>query len=230
MPCFPPCRFLEAHSESQGEESTSTAARLLRLAIDNMKVGMARWLCLLVCLCLSDTIGCAAQITVTNVHIRYEDSTSHPATPFAVGLTMDRFAVSTTNERGEAVFVNRVDAGSHGSPSTALLHKAASITDLGLYAAWRWLRLCCAGALLLLPSCVCLQVLGPDAKGRGIPSPRRPCPARSIHGWHRRGTCFSSFIHSVPHIYVRLPMPHCDATWVAEHDTFVLVPDMPWRL
>lgn len=154
MPCFPPCRFLEAHSESQGEESTSTAARLLRLAIDNMKVGMARWLCLLVCLCLSDTIGCAAQITVTNVHIRYEDSTSHPATPFAVGLTMDRFAVSTTNERGEAVFVNRVDAGSHGSPSTALLHKAASITDLGLYAAWRWLRPCCAGALLLLPSCV----------------------------------------------------------------------------
>ena len=27
-----------------------------------------------------------------------------------------------------------------------------------------------------------------------------------------------------------LPISHCDATQVAEHDMFVLVPDMPWRL
>ena len=74
------------------------------------------------------------QISVDNVHVRYEDETSNPDAPFAVGATLERFLLSTTNEHGDAMFVNRVDKTDTGANPPALLHKAASLRGFGMYA------------------------------------------------------------------------------------------------
>ena len=34
------------------------------------------------------------RVTVTDVHIRYEDKQTHPDSPFGAGVTLDRYLVS----------------------------------------------------------------------------------------------------------------------------------------
>ena len=104
------------------------------------------------------------------MHVRYEDTTSQPDAPFAVGVTLDRFALSSTNSRGEAMFINRVDPPSSadgGGTPRFLLHKTATVGGLGVYVACLdacrrhrlialpWLMRCPAGtgtAYLLAPA------------------------------------------------------------------------------
>ena len=45
------------------------------------------------------------KFSVTNVHIRYEDSDSHPDHPFAAGLTLGKIAAVTVDENGKETFV-----------------------------------------------------------------------------------------------------------------------------
>lgn len=88
------------------EEDSSTLGRYLKLAWDNLRV------------------------QVSNVHIRYEDTTSHKGQPFAAGLTLDFFSLATTNERGEHTFVDRA--------AHDLVHRTARIRHAAVY--WDPLR------------------------------------------------------------------------------------------
>ena len=55
---------------------------------------------------LIDTILGNLQFSFTNVHVRYEDSLTNPAQPFACGLTLERMSASTVDELGRPAFVN----------------------------------------------------------------------------------------------------------------------------
>ncbi|KAL4070939.1 vacuolar protein sorting-associated protein 13 [Scleroderma citrinum] len=64
------------------------------------------------------------QITVKNIHVRYEDKISVPGHPFAVGLTLASFNASSVNERWEPAFIE----------STAgAIHKLANLSSLAVY-------------------------------------------------------------------------------------------------
>ena len=45
------------------------------------------------------------KFSVTNVHIRYEDSDSHPDHPFAAGLTLAKIEAVTVDDKGKETFV-----------------------------------------------------------------------------------------------------------------------------
>ncbi|XP_021357659.1 vacuolar protein sorting-associated protein 13A-like, partial [Mizuhopecten yessoensis] len=64
------------------------------------------------------------QITIRNVHIRYEDSITNGDYSFAVGAMLQSFTVHTTNDRWEDADVDS---------SATILHKLGSLTDLSLY-------------------------------------------------------------------------------------------------
>lgn len=53
------------------------------------------------------------QISVKNIHIRYEDSISAPGHPFAVGLTLRDFSAVSTDEDWKPAFIQGVSASSH---------------------------------------------------------------------------------------------------------------------
>ncbi|KAF2674902.1 vacuolar protein sorting-associated protein 13 [Microthyrium microscopicum] len=64
------------------------------------------------------------QVSVKNIHIRYEDSISDPGHPFALGFTLEGFdAVSTTNE-WQPTFIQS---------SSDTTHKLASLKSLAVY-------------------------------------------------------------------------------------------------
>ncbi|KAF8335473.1 vacuolar protein sorting-associated protein 13 [Cantharellus anzutake] len=48
------------------------------------------------------------QITVRNIHIRYEDSLSVPGRPFAVGVTLAEFSAISTDDTWEPAFVQNI--------------------------------------------------------------------------------------------------------------------------
>lgn len=64
-------------------------------------------------------------MSIKNVHVRYEDTTSRPDKPFTFGLTARSISVDTVNEHGEKVFVDRAN-----NPSIKLLHRWARIQGL----------------------------------------------------------------------------------------------------
>ncbi|XP_056015608.1 intermembrane lipid transfer protein VPS13A-like isoform X3 [Ostrea edulis] len=64
------------------------------------------------------------QIKISNVHIRYEDSISNPASPFAAGGILGGLYIFTTNDRWEEAELD----------STAkILHKLGRVSDLSVY-------------------------------------------------------------------------------------------------
>ena len=68
------------------------------------------------------------EITLTNIHIRYEDNTTIPGVPFAAGITLESFLVRTTNSNWEVVFVER-----KGHSSSTKIHKLARLSNFCLY-------------------------------------------------------------------------------------------------
>jgi vacuolar protein sorting-associated protein 13A/C len=64
------------------------------------------------------------QVTVKNIHIRYEDSISDPGHPFAAGLTLEGFDAVSTDEDWRPTFIQ-------SSSSTS--HKLASLKSLAVY-------------------------------------------------------------------------------------------------
>lgn len=64
------------------------------------------------------------QVTVKNIHVRYEDNVSVPGRPFAAGLTLAGFTAVSTNDNWEAAFIE----------STAgAIHKLAQLQSLAIY-------------------------------------------------------------------------------------------------
>ncbi|KAF2866909.1 hypothetical protein BDV95DRAFT_611203 [Massariosphaeria phaeospora] len=64
------------------------------------------------------------QITVKNIHIRYEDSISDPGHPFALGLTLADFSAISTDENWKPTFIQ-------GTASST--HKLATMGSLAVY-------------------------------------------------------------------------------------------------
>ncbi|KAF8453095.1 hypothetical protein BGX38DRAFT_1249760 [Terfezia claveryi] len=64
------------------------------------------------------------QVTVKNIHIRYEDAISTPGHPFALGLTLEEFSAVSTNENWEPAFVHE---------NVPVTHKLARLGSLAIY-------------------------------------------------------------------------------------------------
>ncbi|PSN61047.1 vacuolar protein sorting-associated protein 13 [Corynespora cassiicola Philippines] len=64
------------------------------------------------------------QITVKNIHIRYEDSISDPGHPFALGITLADFSAISTDENWKPTFIQ-------GTASST--HKLATLGSLAVY-------------------------------------------------------------------------------------------------
>ena len=64
------------------------------------------------------------QLTVTNVHVRYEDRTNS-STPFALGLRLDTVQIKALDEQGRTRFVERLP----GKP----VRKSVAVRELSLY-------------------------------------------------------------------------------------------------
>lgn len=45
------------------------------------------------------------QLSITNIHVRYEDDVTDPGHPFACGVTLEQLSASTVDENGEEAFV-----------------------------------------------------------------------------------------------------------------------------
>ena len=69
------------------------------------------------------------ELTLTNIHIRYEDSVSVPNNPFACGMTIERISLATTDESWTPGFVTR-DAANKANTS---VHKLGTMEGLGIY-------------------------------------------------------------------------------------------------
>lgn len=64
------------------------------------------------------------QVTVKNIHIRYEDSISAPGHPFALGVTLEEFSAVSTDGDWNPVFVQGRDT---------VTHKLAKLDALSVY-------------------------------------------------------------------------------------------------
>lgn len=69
------------------------------------------------------------EVTLTNVHIRYEDSTSIPGQVFSTGITIDSLSLSTTDENWSIAFVSREIQAKVASA----IHKLGVMENLGVY-------------------------------------------------------------------------------------------------
>jgi vacuolar protein sorting-associated protein 13A/C len=69
------------------------------------------------------------EITLTNVHIRYEDSVSIPGTTFSTGITIDSLSLSTTDENWSVAFISREIEAKIASA----IHKLGVMENLGVY-------------------------------------------------------------------------------------------------
>ncbi|KTW25717.1 hypothetical protein T552_03329 [Pneumocystis carinii B80] len=64
------------------------------------------------------------QITIKNIHIRYEDKLSDPEHPFSIGITLSEFSAISTNDKWEPIFIqNNVD----------FIHKLVTLDFLTIY-------------------------------------------------------------------------------------------------
>jgi vacuolar protein sorting-associated protein 13A/C len=64
------------------------------------------------------------QVSVKNIHIRYEDSISDPGHPFALGITLAEFSAVSTDENWKPTFIQ-------GTSSST--HKLATLGSLAVY-------------------------------------------------------------------------------------------------
>ncbi|QRV76706.1 vacuolar protein sorting-associated protein 13 [Ceratobasidium sp. AG-Ba] len=64
------------------------------------------------------------QVTVKNIHIRYEDSISAPGHPFSAGITLAGFTAQSVNEQWVPTFIQDTKGG---------IHKLASLESLSAY-------------------------------------------------------------------------------------------------
>lgn len=64
------------------------------------------------------------QVTIENIHIRYEDSISSPGHPFAAGLTLSELSAVSTDGDWRPTFIQS---------SSSTTHKLATLGNLGIY-------------------------------------------------------------------------------------------------
>ncbi|KAF2749676.1 vacuolar protein sorting-associated protein 13 [Sporormia fimetaria CBS 119925] len=64
------------------------------------------------------------QVSIKNIHIRYEDSISDPGHPFALGVTLSEFSAVSTDENWKPAFI-------HGNSDST--HKLATLSSLAIY-------------------------------------------------------------------------------------------------
>ncbi|KAF4635598.1 hypothetical protein G7Y89_g2500 [Cudoniella acicularis] len=64
------------------------------------------------------------QVTIKNIHVRYEDSISAPGHPFALGLTLEEFSAVSTDGEWKPTFIQ---------DSTGITHKLATLGALAVY-------------------------------------------------------------------------------------------------
>ncbi|KAI9155542.1 Vacuolar protein sorting-associated protein [Paramyrothecium foliicola] len=64
------------------------------------------------------------QVTVKNIHVRYEDSISAPGHPFALGVTLDEFSAVSTDQGWKPTFIQN---------SNTTTHKLAKLGALAVY-------------------------------------------------------------------------------------------------
>ncbi|RSL40809.1 hypothetical protein CEP53_013138 [Fusarium sp. AF-6] len=64
------------------------------------------------------------QVTVKNIHIRYEDSISAPGHPFALGVTLEEFSAVSTDGQWKPTFIQ---------DSSSVTHKLATLGALAVY-------------------------------------------------------------------------------------------------
>ncbi|KAK9819963.1 hypothetical protein WJX72_004515 [[Myrmecia] bisecta] len=74
---------------------------------------------------IADTVLGNLQLSITNVHVRYEDDQSNSKAPFACGLTLQKLSAHTVDEFGREAFVTQ-------NPMD-LLRKAAQLCRFALY-------------------------------------------------------------------------------------------------
>jgi vacuolar protein sorting-associated protein 13A/C len=68
------------------------------------------------------------EITLKNVHIRYEDSQTIPGSPFSAGITLNSFTLKTCDQKWHEKFVAR-----DINKPTSSIRKMAKIYNFGLY-------------------------------------------------------------------------------------------------
>ena len=73
---------------------------------------------------LVSTIVNNVQITVRNIHIRYEDSISAPGHPFAAGITLEEFSAVSTDGEWKPTYIQN---------SVGVAHKLATLEALAIY-------------------------------------------------------------------------------------------------
>ncbi|ETS80937.1 hypothetical protein PFICI_08466 [Pestalotiopsis fici W106-1] len=64
------------------------------------------------------------QVTVKNIHVRYEDSISTPGHPFALGITLEEFSAVSTDGEWKPTFIQN---------SSTTTHKLAKLEALAVY-------------------------------------------------------------------------------------------------
>ncbi|KAG9547459.1 vacuolar protein sorting-associated protein 13, partial [Aureobasidium melanogenum] len=94
-------RSAEGMSQEEQQKNQSFTASLVTAIVDNL------------------------QISVKNVHVRYEDSISDPGHPFAAGLTLQELSAVSTDENWKPTFIQSTSAGS--------THKLATLGALAIY-------------------------------------------------------------------------------------------------
>jgi vacuolar protein sorting-associated protein 13A/C len=75
--------------------------------------------------CILDNL----EVSLTNVHIRYEDAYSDSGSIFCAGVTLDEILLTTSDDSWNAKFVKR-DAATRSSTA---IHKIGNINNCGLY-------------------------------------------------------------------------------------------------
>lgn len=72
-----------------------------------------------------DTVVGNLQLSITNVHMRYEDTLTHPGHPFSCALTLDMLKAHTVDEEGRDTFVTNNPLG--------MLRKAVDLRRMAVY-------------------------------------------------------------------------------------------------
>jgi len=93
-------RSQEGLSQEEQKRSQSFTASLVTKIVDNL------------------------QVTVKNIHVRYEDSISAPGHPFALGITLEEFSAVSTDGEWKPTFIQ---------DSTKVTHKLATLGALAVY-------------------------------------------------------------------------------------------------
>ncbi|KAF0691489.1 Aste57867_17291 [Aphanomyces stellatus] len=68
-------------------------------------------------------------ITIRDFHLRYEDTTSNPTSPFTCGIIMESFTIETTDANEKKIFVDRSQAAPTKTYKVAKLKKLAVYWD-----------------------------------------------------------------------------------------------------